>query len=147
MILTEKTSDLLVRKKRIIDQTPGGNQPLYYSQAPYIVNIKHNRRVSCSGSIISPHHVLTSNRCILEAKTAYEIKTIAPVILGTSTHYITQVIERPGYFPNDLVLLVMIPHIDLGGHSWARKIELNVGPILPNKIGTIIGWQHNVLQR
>ena len=146
MILTEETSDLLVRKKRIIDLTPGGNQAVHFSRVPYIVNIKQNETLNCVGSILSPYHILTANRCILEQITAYKITAAAPTGMTLSKHFITQVIDRPGYFPNDLVLLVIAPRIVLE-HSYAKKIDLHIGPLPLNTIGTISGWQHNALRR
>ena len=146
MTLAEETFDLHVRKKRLIDLAPGGNRQVLPHEVAYIVNIRERGILSCSGSILSPHHVLTTNRCIRKALSVYKITTVSMSAMTTSKHFIIRIIDRPGYFPNDLVVLVVAPPIDFE-HTSAKKIELHDGPIPQNTIGTISGWQHHIIRR
>ena len=141
MTLAEETFDLHVRKKRLIDLTPEGNMPIYYTRVPYLAHIKRYGKLNCAGSILSPHHILTTNECIFEPKSAYRITTIARSAVTASNHSIMQVINRPGYLLNDLVLIAIYPPI-IFDHPVPRNIELHEGPLPQNTIGTISGLQH-----
>lgn len=57
--------DLLIRKKRVIDETRSGDMSSSLGRFPYIVNILKNGISHCAGIIMEPDIILTVNTCIM----------------------------------------------------------------------------------
>ena len=141
-ILAEESSDILVRKKRIIDKTENGNKPVAIENVPYIVNVLENRIPNCAASILSPNIVITAAHCV-EDNSNYTILSGSSFINRGNRHRVTKIQFHPERLKkgdeNDLALLTIFPPIDLV-HSPNREISLYNGDIPPNTYGTISGW-------
>ena len=144
-MLAEESSDILVRKKRIIDETENGNRPVPIQEVPYIVNVIENRRPVCGGSILLPNLIISAAHCV-EDNANYIVLSGSSQLTRGIQHNVTRIIfhpNRPGHkFDYDLVLLTIFPPIDLF-HSPNRPIPLFHGDIPPNTMGTTSGWGCN----
>ena len=145
--ISEESSDLHVRKKRLIDKSEFGDRPIEIGHVPYIVNIHKNGKTNCAGSILAPNIIITAAHCVYDD--AWYI-----ILSGSShenhgvPHNVTRKIIHPDYrlrrFPNDLALLIINPPIDLI-NSPNRKIALYNGEVTENTPGTISGWGSNYM--
>ena len=143
MINSEESSDLHVRKKRIIDLSLNRDQPMMTEKVPYIVNILQNGVSACGGSILSTNIVLSAAHCFLERKVKYSLLSGSRYVDRGVLHKIMRKIIYPEFrahmLANDLALLIISPNIDLV-HSPNRQITLYNGIVRPNTIGTFSGW-------
>ena len=143
--IAEKSLDLHVRKKRLIDRTPNANKPVPIEQVPYIVSITKNGEHACGASILLSNILVTAAHCLESnaRNTYFRILSGSARISQGKRHNITKVLFHPlrtskGY-THDLALLTISPPIDLV-YSRNRKISLYNGRVPPNSFGTISGW-------
>ena len=146
IIFAGELSDYHVRKKRVIDKTPGGNKPVMFHHVPYIVRITTNGNSECAGNILSPVIILTAAHCVEERTMTYSVLSSSRYLDRGINHNITRIIIHPDYRPNgfshDLALLVIFPPIDIH-HLPNQKIEIHEGPVPKNTLGTVSGWGCN----
>ena len=143
-MLTEKSADHHVRKKRIIDRTSCGNLPVEIENVPYIVIVKQHGNPTCAGSILAPNIIITSAHCVADHHTTYSILSGTSCANGAGKpHNVIRKIIHPDYqpktFTDDLALLIIFPPIDLESFP-NRKIDVNEGPVLTNTNATVSGW-------
>ena len=111
-----------------------------------MARITKNRLRNCVGIILSAHQILTADHCIDQELRSYAITTLGPHSETTNEHIILRKINHiSDYFTNDISLLLIDPPIDFK-HSWARKIDLLMGPIPPNVTGIIHSWSPQILR-
>ncbi|XP_033227449.1 phenoloxidase-activating factor 2-like [Belonocnema kinseyi] len=138
-----KSSDLHIRKKRIIDTSLNGNRPVSLQQAPYMVNILRNEISYCGGSILDPTIILTAAHCVSEDIGFYSILSNSAIADRGVRHKIIRKIIHPQYeqhqLLNDLALLVISPPINFET-SRNRRIPICNGHLPPNSRGIISGW-------
>ena len=151
IILTDKLSNLLIRKKRVFDPTPHGNRPVDLVHVPYIVYIEEDGEYVCGGSILASNIIATAAHCIDQLNSTYNVKSGSSHVRGGIFHNITMKLIHPEYkfhssLANDLALLVIHPHIDFR-HSNNREILLFRGHLQPNIHGTFSGWGCHAIRR
>ena len=144
IILTEKSSNLLIRKKRVFDPTPNGNQPVDLVHVPYIVSIEEEGQYICGGSILASNIIATAAHCVDEPNVTYKVKSGSSHVVYGILHNVTRKLIHPQFnfhtlFTNDLALLVIEPHINFR-HSQNREISLFNGHLPPNTLGVFSGW-------
>ena len=61
-----ESSELHIRKKRLIDKTNIRSLPVQLTMAPYIVNILKDGNSICAGTILDPEIILTVENCFKE---------------------------------------------------------------------------------
>ena len=144
LILAGESSDILIRKKRLIDRTLGGNRPVSRQQIPYIVNLRENGFFKCGASILSPHVVITTAQCVRKVGVKYTILAGSIKRNYGSNHFVRSVHMYPHFnlsrsFEDDLALLAISPPIILD-RIRNQKIELYNGPLHPGTAVTLSGW-------
>ena len=142
IMIVEKSSDLHIRKKRLIDKTPYANSAVRIQDIPYIVNVHKNGTPECGGSILSPQIILSAAHCF-QSLAEYSIRSGSSYADRGIVHNIIRQIPHPHYHPRlwsyDLILLIIDPPIDFE-HSPNRPITLYNGHIPPNTVGIVSGW-------
>ncbi|XP_033225813.1 trypsin-like [Belonocnema kinseyi] len=140
---TGKSSNLLIRKKRLIDRIRHENIPIHISDAPYAVNVRKNGANHCGGSILSPYIILTAAHCLIDDKAYYAVFSGSSRLLYATHHAVIRYLMHPKYtrssFKNDLVMLTILPPIDLVNSS-SGIIQLHNGIIAPHSLATLSGW-------
>ena len=143
MICADESSDLHVRKKRVINTSLTSDfRRLSLNQFFYMVNIHGNGRPICGGAILTPTIIVTAAHCVHKVG-MYSVLSNTINLHRGLPHNVTQKIQFPNYNPNrlsnDLALLIISPPMDLI-HSYNRRITLHNGPLPENATGTISGW-------
>ncbi|XP_033229484.1 trypsin 3A1-like [Belonocnema kinseyi] len=150
--LPDDYTKLHIRKKRLVNRIPGGNQPTRIEQAPHLVSVHLNNNHTCSGTILYSNVILVMADCVhLNEPHTYK------VISGTNrrdagtTHNVLKIAYHPEYYPSEgdmgnMALLEINPPIDLV-HSPNRKIALYYGNLSPNTVVQTSGWGDNRLDR
>ena len=142
--------DYHVRKKRVIDYSPGGNRPVSIDRVPYVVSIHKYGEFNCVGSILASNVILTAAHCVQQPVSTYSILSGSTSANNGTSHSISLKIVHPGYNPrgfvDDLALIIIHPPINIY-RSVNRKIELMVGPVPPYTLGTASGWGCNKITR
>ena len=145
----EKSADLHVLKKRLIDNTPWINKQVMIENIPYVVNILRNGVPNCGGSILYPDIIITAGHCVIY-NTTYTILSGSRYINRGNHHNVIRKIiypRRPDVLTDDLALLIIFPPIDLHQNSINRKITLYNGHVPPHTLGTISGWGCSCIKR
>ncbi|XP_033222808.1 trypsin zeta-like [Belonocnema kinseyi] len=142
----EKSLNLQVRKKRLIDKTTYGNQPVTIEEVSYIVSILIHDFPTCAGSILTPIVVLTAAHCVYD-NWRYSIISGTQYSTRGTHHTVNGKLIHPGYDPhvsdvNGIALLHISPPINLT-YSPNRAIEIGTGPAAPLTLGTLSGWGRN----
>ena len=140
-ILSDRSGDVQIRKKRLIDTVSNRYIPTDIDKEPYVVNILKDGIPNSAGSILGPHIIITA----AHSSWGFDIS----ILSGSSNvnrgqpHSVTMTITHPHYnnrtFRNDLALLVISPRIDFE-HSANKPISLFIGNLPPNSHGIISGW-------
>ena len=139
------SSNLNIRKKRIVDRTTHGSTPLEIAQFPFIVNIQINNKSSCGGSILSSTKILTAAHCLRFHDQEYSVLSGSHYKNSGIRHRIIMKIiypsvHRNSVYENDLAMLSISPPIDLV-LSHNRRIELYNENLPPNAYGTFASWK------
>ena len=72
--IAEDSTDLHIRKKRVIDNTQNGHHPAQHlARAPYIVNILKNGVPHCAGTILESDVILSSLACLQRDNSHYSV--------------------------------------------------------------------------
>ena len=141
-IIFAESSNLHVRRKRIIDPTWHRNQNLT-QHVPYIVNIIIDGIPHCAGSILLAHIILTAAHCVNHDLSHYRVLSGSQFANQGIPHNITRKILHPNYgadtFTNDLALLIIYPPINFY-NLFNQIIEVNRVPVQPNTFGIVSGW-------
>ncbi|XP_033231729.1 trypsin-4-like [Belonocnema kinseyi] len=131
----KSSSNIHIRKKRVIDYTKEGAKIFKITQFPYIVQVLQKGIKICSGTILSPDYILTAKVCADEAKEEYSVES--------GGLYMSKIINHPVvgvYIEGHLALLVIRPLIDFELPSLNRNILLFEGVLPPSTLATIVGW-------
>ena len=143
IIFSEQLSDILVRKKRVINQSHSAYVVQSIERFPYIVNILRNGMSYCGGAILESNIIITAAYCFAEVHKRYSVLSGSVERERGRVHTIEQRIIHPHYnyitLENNLALLQISPPINLTQNS-NRKIELHRGPLLPRSLATLGGW-------
>ena len=133
-------SDILVRKKRIINDSP---HPEMIEDVPFIVNILKNGESFCGASILARNIVLTAAYCVHDDHAEYVILSNSISRNTGLPHHIERRYIHPNYNSTDLssnlALLVIVPPIDLV-NSRNRHIELYSKRGRMPPYGKLSGW-------
>ena len=98
----EESSSLHIRKKRVIDKTRNGGQPIQLSRAPYIVNILKNRISHCAGAILDADIIITIPNCIVNTPgVTYTILSNSALRNHGTPHHIERRSVDPGFSYGD----------------------------------------------
>ena len=94
----EESSNLLIRKKRVIDKTRNGGLPIQLSRAPYIVNILKNGRSHCAGAILEADIIITTRLCVAEIPgVTFTILSNSALRNNGTPHHIVRRSSNPGF--------------------------------------------------
>lgn len=144
ILLPEKVSDMLVRKKRVIDQRPHGKEPVPIEQVPYMANVERNGINICGGVIVAAYIIITAAHCVTGYPGAtYTVRTgSAHVNLG-QLHHVRGIILHSEYhdseYENDIALLIIDPLVKFKPNI-SESIPLATQHVPPGTLATISGW-------
>ena len=142
-------SDTLVRKKRIIDNSPNPHLVHGIHEVPFIVNILKNGESFCGASILSPIILLTAAYCVYDDDASYIILSNSIFRNAGIPHHIERKYIYPHYnstnMSNNLAVLVISPPIDLV-NSHNRHIELYNRRGRRPTMGMLSGWGCSYLE-
>ena len=94
----EESSSLHIRKKRVIDLTPNGGEPIQLLRAPYIVNILKNGRSHCAGTILDANIIITIPSCIVQIPgVKYRILSNSVLKNNGTPHRVVATSSNPGF--------------------------------------------------
>ena len=150
LILAEKSSNPLIRKKRVINLSPMLNVPVEIHDARYMANVLRDGHHVCGASILASQILLTAAHCVHMIGT-YSALTGSSYVNAGTPHEILSKLPHPEYRPpsleNDLAILIIDPPIDyINSPSWPIEIYDQVY-ISPNRWGTLTGWGCNRIFR
>ena len=142
-MFAEQSSDILIRKKRIIDHRKS-YAVSSIGTVPYIVNIEKfgDNSSLCGGTILEPHIIITTAQCVPDHNTQYRILSASHLRNRGNVHIIRRKFIHQFYNPNTLkynIALLVIEPIISGFPN--RKIEMyeGRGPH-SNAFCTLSGW-------
>lgn len=142
------SSDLHIRKKRIIDNSQHPTIVKSIKEVPYVVSIHKNENLICGGSILSSYLILTAVTCIGDAQEYHISSGSSNVSLGIRHEIRRKILYAPVNTISEeknLLLLIIYPPIDFR-NSPSRPIELHSGAISLKSLlgartyGTLSGW-------
>ena len=147
----EESSDLLVRRKRLIDRSRNGNRPVTRIQdVPYIVSVYELEEFSCSGNIILVNVIITTAVCVFNGNIPeiYSVRSGSAYRQAGNPHRVLKIRHHPELSTNqmngDIALLTINPPIDRRVNT---PIPLYIGQIPPHTLATVSGWGHTNIRR
>ena len=122
------SSELHIRKKRLLDQSPNGGRSVQLTMAPYIVNILRNGVRHCSGTILHPDIILSVISCTWTPfPVSVSILSNSPMRNEGTHHNITnQVFGTVNYLGNSSMLLSLQKKKDDALNAKFQRMKLKV---------------------
>ncbi|XP_033217787.1 trypsin-6-like [Belonocnema kinseyi] len=138
-IFVEESSELHIRKKRLIAKFLSLHRGVSIQHARHLVNILRSEVSHCVGNILLPSIIIAPASCFVQAATYVVLSGSSQRNRGMR-HKAAIIIRHQDFKPLsynfDLALIKIVPPIGWNNHP----IELAQKPLFPHSPGYITGW-------